>query len=396
MDRTTKDIHVLWIYDQPINASNGGTERATSSVMQGLEKIGYDCRGCLVIPISMEEDITHEGIVVNDIYSFMKKNAISIVINQLAFDKRLLERFFKSGGRRWREEGGKIISCMHFAPDMVTFSLYDAIRSWHSLSMIRKFKRMIYLLFSPMYYLRSRLNLRGGIKFCYDESDGFVVLSRNYIERIKQIIGEQCNNKLHVINNPLSYSRFLSLNELIKKEKLVLCVARLTEKQKRVSLVLKTWKIVQKYSSSKNWKLRIVGDGPDRSVYEKIVKENEIENVEFLGKIEPEEEYIKAALCVTTSPSEGWGLTLTEAMQKGCVPIAMNSSASFSDIISDGCDGLLVRDGDCQVMAEAILTLMNDTTKRNMMAKAGLKSCSRFAIDNIADKWHRLISNVLP
>lgn len=37
-----------------------------------------------------------------------------------------------------------------------------------------------------------------------------------------------------------------------------------------------------------------------------------------------------------TSSAEGWGLTLTESLQRGVVPVVMNSSPVFSEIIETG------------------------------------------------------------
>ena len=46
-----------------------------------------------------------------------------------------------------------------------------------------------------------------------------------------------------------------------------------------------------------------------------------------------------------TSSFEGWGLTLTEAQQYGCVPLAFHSFASLTDIITDKVNGFAISVG---------------------------------------------------
>lgn len=47
-------------------------------------------------------------------------------------------------------------------------------------------------------------------------------------------------------------------------------VARLYEPQKKLSLLFKIWKQVE--NEGNDWQLVIVGDGPDRALYEEQVK----------------------------------------------------------------------------------------------------------------------------
>lgn len=62
-------------------------------------------------------------------------------------------------------------------------------------------------------------------------------------------------------------------------------------------------------------------------------------NVEFLGKQSPLAFYLKAKIFLMSS--EGWGLTITESMQNGVVPIVLNTFKVFKDIIQDNIDGFL-------------------------------------------------------
>lgn len=67
----------------------------------------------------------------------------------------------------------------------------------------------------------------------------------------------------------------------------------MAEQQKRISNALKIWEKV--CPTHKEWKLQIVGDGPDLAYYKRIVGKNGITNVEFIGHSENVEEYYKKA-----------------------------------------------------------------------------------------------------
>ena len=67
-----------------------------------------------------------------------------------------------------------------------------------------------------------------------------------------------------------------------------------------------------------------------------------LKRVRFEGRQNPKRYYEEASIFMLTSSFEGWGLTLTEAQQFGCVPLAFYSYASLPDIITDGKNGFMI------------------------------------------------------
>ena len=67
-----------------------------------------------------------------------------------------------------------------------------------------------------------------------------------------------------------------------------------------------------------------------------------------------------------TSDYEGWGLTLTEAMQYKCVPVVMSTYSSIFDIVEDGKNGCLILNVDCKTMADKVLWLAENPQKLQM------------------------------
>ena len=106
---------ILWIYNHPLKPEAGGTERITSLVMRGLSANGHKCLGILVIDFA-KGIVNYDDIEVSDIYSFLMQKHVDTVINQCGHVKDMLEFFLEKGGRKWREEGGKIITCLHYDP----------------------------------------------------------------------------------------------------------------------------------------------------------------------------------------------------------------------------------------------------------------------------------------
>lgn len=53
--------------------------------------------------------------------------------------------------------------------------------------------------------------------------------------------------------------------------------------------------------------------------------------------------YEESEILVMTSIFEGFGLVLTEAMSRGCIPIAFDSFKSVHDIVDSGRNGMLIK-----------------------------------------------------
>lgn len=95
-----------------------------------------------------------------------------------------------------------------------------------------------------------------------------------------------------------------------------------------------------------------------------------------------------------TSLSEGWGLTLTEAQQMGCVPIAFNTYASLTDIITDGYNGFIIEDNDLDSYVTQMKQLMLDARLRKKMAANASESSRRFEKHSIGKQWNDLFTSM--
>ena len=93
-----------------------------------------------------------------------------------------------------------------------------------------------------------------------------------------------------------------------------------------------------------------------------------------------------------TSVFEGWGLVLTEAMSRGCVPIAFHSFKSVTDIIDDKENGFLIPPFNQELFIEKLKYLMDNIIEREIIATKAIQKSKNFTIDNIGKEWEKLFS----
>lgn len=96
-----------------------------------------------------------------------------------------------------------------------------------------------------------------------------------------------------------------------------------------------------------------------------------------------------------TSRNEGWGLTLTEAQQFGCVPIAFDTYATLSDIITDGENGRIIPEGERGLYRDALAFLMHDEPLCHRLAVNAISSSHRFEKKTIIAQWWELIVSLM-
>ena len=157
------------------------------------------------------------------------------------------------------------------------------------------------------------------------------------------------DRNVHIVPTGIEVERFYreqfkesEIDELRKQLKLskddfvILFVGRLGE-EKNVNLLIEAQASLIK--DHKNCKLVIVGDGPDREKFEKLVRKLRIrENVIFTGKVpwtEVPKYYMLANLFATASKTETQGLTVIEAMAASIPVLAIDDDAFRSVVIND-------------------------------------------------------------
>lgn len=241
--------------------------------------------------------------------------------------------------------------------------------------------------FHPMLVYKDKRRRR----YLFDNCKRYVLLSSSFTDDFTQASGiTDFQGKLDIIPNPLTLNaKHVSYSS---KENRILFVGRLV-KEKNVRLIIDIWHHLS--SLFPDWELSIVGDGEERRKLENEVRKKNIPGVIFEGYQNPEQYYDKAKFILLTSKFEGWGLTLTEAMGRGCIPVALNSYSSLSDIISNGEDGVIMETAAPRAWAEKISSLINTTGRPEKMSENAFRKACCFEIDNIIPEWHKLLKNAI-
>lgn len=221
-----------------------------------------------------------------------------------------------------------------------------------------------------------------------NHSTKYVLLSKQFIPEFCKLIGVKIDDpRITFINNPAVAVDYRSGNQ---KENIILCVSRL-EKEKCVDIMLEMWNDLS--SRLLDWRFVIVGDGSERAKLEQYVLNRNIQRVDFIGFAKPTEFFRKSKIFWMTSKYEGWGLTLIEAMQHGCVPVAFLTFSSIVDIIEQNKTGFLVSANDKDTFMERTLSLAKDDCKRTMFSNNALEKVKQFSVDNIMVEWSRLLNS---
>jgi glycosyltransferase involved in cell wall biosynthesis len=153
---------------------------------------------------------------------------------------------------------------------------------------------------------------------------------------------------------------------------------------------------------STNWKLLVVGDGPERTPFEQRLRDLRLtDRVEFIGAVNYDEvPAIFQKIDVLVMPTqttmrirEQFGRVLVEAMASG-VPVIGSTSGAIPEVI--GAAGLVVPEGDAVALAEALDRLLSDPALRRKLAGAGRERVElNYSWRRVAEKTYEFYQRIL-
>ena len=392
-------MNILFVTNRNVYPLIGGIERITYAVAEALRNIyGMHCYS-----LYTQENVlgqTTEGVFegkvclsekdqVEQIAAYIKGNAINVVIAQ-GSDARVNQLMPQLKEAANQCHGVKLLFVYHTMPSFELKPI-DADVLWHRLvkgkNKSAACKQALIQILTMMLPSVAKKMVAGKYQMPYNNSDKVVLLSDNYIQLYDQFANGEPNHYA-VIHNMLSFP----MEELSRKDKQkeVILVARLEERAKRVKTALQIWK----KACPPDWHLYIVGDGEDMNYYKHFAQTLQLQNVSFEGIQNPLSYYERASIFMMTSAYEGWPMTLMEAQQCGCVPIAFDSYSAVHDIIESGKNGIIVPEGDIDGYARALQALMNNPEELQRLSDNARKDCMRYSRENIAKQWKTLLENL--
>ena len=224
-----------------------------------------------------------------------------------------------------------------------------------------------------MYQLITKLN----------RLDKFIVLTEddkhNWIEL----------NNVNVIPNPLIINDDIA--SLDNKE--IIAVGRYSY-EKGFDLLINAWTIVYEYH--KDWRLSIYGTGNKENLLPLLIEKNLSDSVNLQDSSHDIfNKYFESSVFVCSSRFEGFGMVLAEAMSCGVPVVSFDCPYGPRNIINNGVDGILVKNGDVAELAKSIMHLIDNPIERKRMGALAKHNIKRLDVIHICKKWDELFNSLL-
>lgn len=389
-------MNILFTSPTPFHPLKGGVGRVTDTLCREFQKRGH---AVFYIHLSwyMEDrknypypapvtilptNIINDSSNIKFYHDFLIEKNIDIIINQDGlYESSYL--FLNTGNINIPK-----ISVIHSNPIINYKYLWEDLIILKNSTYIEKLKRIVRCCLYPKLKHKAWKRLENHYSFLSKNTTSISLLSAQYYKSIEMI-----NPKLLTLTcsipNP---NTFENQQTLPVKQKEVVFIGRLYNSTKRIDRLLKIWKSVSK--KHPDWHLSIVGDGVDRDLLKLYSQKLQLNQVDFYDFQDPRPFYEKAAIICMTSNFEGFPMTLTEAMQFGCVPIAFNSFEAVADIIIPQKTGELVPPFNIKDYEKKLGYLIENKSYREMLSRSAFQHVKRYDSTKIAEQWIQLFDKL--
>ncbi len=163
--------------------------------------------------------------------------------------------------------------------------------------------------------------------------------------------------------------------------------------QKGFPLLLKAFSLVQKEIDSV---LVILGQGQDRARLEDIIKGLDLKDRVYLAgfRHNPYKYMAASDVFVLSSHWEGFANVVIEAMACG-IPVVSTRCGGPEEIISDGINGILLRQDTPEEMAHSIIKVLSDKELYMRLKDGGSKRAGDFGIMKMVSEYQKAIGDGL-
>jgi len=223
----------------------------------------------------------------------------------------------------------------------------------------------------------------------YHSSRRVICVSERVREQVLEGVGGKCRTS--VVYNGVDSELFSPASESSSEAPIVLTVGNLIPIKGHELLLRAARSLVVKFPALT---LEIIGDGPERSRLQALALQLQIrERVRFLGR-QPRHQVAAAmqrcTLFALPSRYEGLGCVYLEAMASG-KPVIGCRGQGIEEVIWHGENGCLVGVDDGEELANAVSTLLSNTSLRKSIADRGRETIlDGFTLADQADQLHRI------
>ena len=169
----------------------------------------------------------------------------------------------------------------------------------------------------------------------------------------------------------------------------LIAVVAVLRPQKALSVLLSAFALV--VDTVPDAQLAIAGHGPCRSELEELARELGLEHrVRFLGRRNDVDAILRAAdVAAMSSDYEGTPLVAFECIANR-TPLVATAVGGLPDIVDDGRTGILVPPRNPTALADALISLLGDSARRERIASAAAERLEEFTIEAAASRFATL------
>ena len=235
-------------------------------------------------------------------------------------------------------------------------------------------------------------------RYGIDQSDAVTAVSRYLrdvtarefaVRRVVEVLPNFVDPQLYRPDGASDYAR-----SLVQPGEAVVVHVSNFRPVKRVADVLAVFDRIRREVPAR---LLLVGDGPDRSLAERLAQSGGFaDRTAFLGNVASIETILPVGkLFLLPSDAESFGLAALEAMACG-VPVIGTDAGGLPEVVRNGEDGYLRPVGDVEGMAAAGLTLLRDPEKwAHFSGNARRRAVDEFPVGAIVPRYRELYTRTL-
>jgi poly(glycerol-phosphate) alpha-glucosyltransferase len=225
--------------------------------------------------------------------------------------------------------------------------------------------------------------------------DGMIVLTDRQKVDIDARFGQSSIFVLPHAHN-IKAKRRIKLKPLLQKKipKKIVHVARFSP-EKRHLKAIDIYETVVK--SIPNVQVELYGFGATRTdIEEKIQKKGLGKNIKICGfSDDVNDVFINADVSVMTSSVEGFCLAIQESLANGCPVVSFDIKYGPAEMIVDGQNGALIPEGRDKMMANKLISILQDDEMLENMSTHALRLSEQFSENQLASRWKDMFSALL-